>query len=125
MGDLNIDVYQEEDFFEEALINLNAVLPERIGAMNYSSDGSFNDVGGGSPKWIDHVLYSNAHLQPTESTVEILVPLADELLPVCWCDECVVLRGYKYAYGDNPPCSAVREVQHLGDHQPVIGRFIF
>ncbi len=121
-GDFNIDAYTEE-LFNNVLINLGAVIPKKVGDMNYTTDGSFNDLGGSSPNWIDHVLYSGAHLVPKESTVQIIAPTVDEGVSICWCSQCVNLRGYMYA--DSTACKEVRHVKHLADHQPVIGTFIF
>ena len=73
-GDLNVD---KEDFPQEynAMLSiLNAEEVPRAGGYAYTADGRVNGWTDSDPEILDYVLYSTAHLNPTESSAKVLIP---------------------------------------------------
>jgi len=55
----------------QALDNLNAMMPEAVGVVRHSI---MMTAPGGTRAALDHVLYSRAHLAPSQATQETLLP---------------------------------------------------
>ncbi|KAJ8045000.1 hypothetical protein HOLleu_07915 [Holothuria leucospilota] len=120
-GDLNADRFSDlaADIFEI----LDASMPVIVGDQNYTKDKTINDIydGKGSQKWIDYVLYSNAHLQPSKlATVQVVIPKTDDPFGVC-LDEVRVWPRPLFA--DNPRCRKTKNITDLADHFAVMGHF--
>ena len=70
------------------------------------------------------LIFSQIHKNPRQSRQVILDPKAKEAIPVCWCKMpiCPAVFGkYKHPSG----CRNIRYFEHLSDHQPVLGEFLF
>jgi len=104
-GDLNVDRLKHPDEFRQMLQLLNAECPPHQGYA-YTWDSTTNDLAekNGTFEYLDYVLWSKAHLQPSQSLNEPrIVRSAQE-----WKE-----FGWEYAMWD------------LSDHYPVHGRFTF
>lgn len=121
-GDLNADRLSElgADIFEI----LDASMPEIVGEQQYTKDKSINDIydGGSSQKWIDYVLYSNAHLQPNSATTQVVIPKSDQPFGVCLDEFRVWPRPL---YSDNSRCRTVKNITDLADHFAAMGSFAY
>lgn len=121
-GDLNADRNSvlAADIFEI----LDASMPVIVGDHNYTKDKSINDIydSGSGKKWIDYVLYSNAHLQPISATTEVVIPKSDTPFAVC-LDEVRVWPSP--LYGDNPSCRKAKNITDLSDHFASMGSFVY
>ena len=127
-GDFNIDIYTESSDLEDAMEHIGAGMPHLIMEPYNVTASSDNDVRytdnpNASDKWIDFVLYSHDHLQPKQASQQVLWPVSEQAFNICWCSECIPLRGYRYP--DDPKCAEVVSVHQLSDHQPVLGTFVF
>ncbi|XP_071963890.1 sphingomyelinase C-like [Antedon mediterranea] len=125
VGDLNCDWVDTQNHAEDVINTLHSSEPERIGELNYTYDRSLNDVFPGTPiedktsQWLDYALYSNEHLLPDSSSVQVIRPLAQPF------EICSVSLFPGYRFPDEQRCRRTRVMSDLSDHFPVLGHFIF
>lgn len=105
-GDLNVDKIAFGSEYQAMLQMLNATHPGQIGESLYSIDPTTNKLTdqNGSQELLDYVLFSNAHLQPVNSSNEVRALKSSQR----WRE--TLLNDWKY---------------DLSDHYPVHGRFEF
>jgi len=115
-GDMNENKYHDDVgdlYYREMLTELDASDPKLEGDQIYSYDNVRNALTGSVyPRWakgdsqelLDYVLYSNAHLQPSDSSCEILTPT--------WPENC------EGSGAEDIGCN-------LSDHYPVTCTFTF
>jgi endonuclease/exonuclease/phosphatase family metal-dependent hydrolase len=123
-GDWNFDSVNNESEFNALLIKLQVSLPKLNGSQKVSVDaGNNNLVGRGNEarkygcvsvlytgencaccpsRWVDFVMYSQTHLQPTQAVCQIQ-PLQVSPFTTRWTNDCT----------------------QLSDHYPVISTFTF
>lgn len=75
-GDLNVDKMQQTEDYREMLRILNAAHPQQTG-HTYSFDPQTNKLATGNSEYLDYILYSKAHLQPLQSSNEVLLLKTD------------------------------------------------
>jgi sphingomyelin phosphodiesterase len=104
-GDLNVDRLKFPDEYRQMLQLLDAECPPHQGYA-YTWDSTTNDLAEktGTFEYLDYVLWSKAHLQPSQSLNEPRIVRSSQE----WKE-----FGWEYAMWD------------LSDHYPVNGRFTF
>lgn len=123
-GDLNADRFSQlgADIFDA----LEAENPTIVGELGYTSDKTINDIFAGdgrtSQRWIDYVLYSTEHLQPTNAVTEVVRPQAQTPFEICLDEFKVALRP---VYPENDRCRKSKFITDLADHFAVMSTFDF
>lgn len=122
-GDLN--VINGTSHGSDVIDMLNATQPPTIGEYMYTYDGPENDLLNHTEYrnytgWIDYVLYSNNHLQPTSATVEVVRPQLAEPIDIC-----VSANESIPIYATSNRCLRRIQTRDLSDHFGVLGVFEF
>jgi len=74
-GDLNVDKTRFPSEYQAMLSTLNASeVMQSADSYAYTADGNVNAWTDGRPEFLDYVLTSNAHLQPSAATSKVRVP---------------------------------------------------
>ncbi len=78
-GDMNTDRLGAPESFEQMLTYLNVGFPRDQGGHHATIDPAANPLATGKhAEWLDYVLWSRSHLQPSQSRIEARVMLADQ-----------------------------------------------
>ncbi|XP_006818959.2 uncharacterized protein LOC102807973 [Saccoglossus kowalevskii] len=123
-GDYNTDMYTEQDELVKILEVLEATVPPVVGPLKYTNDKQHNDIIGPSnetSKWIDYVMYSYAHLNPDDSSMQAF-NYTDDPYTVCM-DEFALFSRHLYPYDER--CGENKTITDLSNHYAVIGTFSF
>ncbi len=104
LGDMNVDRHKEYKDYCAMLEILDAASPEIINHHLFTFDPLSNPLASGAPCWLDYVLYSKTHLQPSSCFLDVQEGKIDE-------------EWHRFAWG--------RKYNHLSDHFAVAGKFVF
>lgn len=118
-GDLNADRANRLDHSDDIISILHSTLPTLTGDLQYTYDKVNNDVfdpGETDRKWLDYVLYSDEHKQPTWATLEPVRPRSDPAMELC-----MTAADVRPVYPDSRTCVSSRSVTDLSDHYAVLG----
>ncbi|XP_033637115.1 sphingomyelinase C-like [Asterias rubens] len=120
-GDLNGDLIGKQENALAIIAALNSSMLERIGPITVTYDKEDNDnldpIIDSQSQFLDYVLTSNAHEQPSKATLEIIRPRSDDAFTVCrkWR----FLKFFQYPHSKD--CGVTKRVTDLSDHYPVVG----
>lgn len=117
-GDLNADKANRPEHAAEIISTLHSTLPTITGDLEFSYDKVVNDVfdpGETTRKWLDYVLFSDEHIQPTSATLEAVRPRSSPMAL------CMTATDVRPMYADSRTCFDARNVTDLSDHYAVLG----
>lgn len=122
-GDFNADRVNNSQHVEKIRETLDAIIPPTRGSMDATYDPRINDVvePGGTPQWIDYVMYSRAHRQPSQAFMEGIY--LHTTTPIKYCSHAPLNPFYVSPYSSF--CMGIHETRFLSDHFPVLGEFHF
>jgi len=104
--------------FQALIDSLGVSMPPIVGERKATMDVD-NSLFGRGPWWVDYVLPSNAHQQPTKSELHVVALRPEREFAICV--EARLRPFYVAPYAT--ACRKTRHVRDLSDHYPVIGRF--
>eukprot|EP00123_Amoebidium_parasiticum_P012160 comp21163_c0_seq1/m.28668 comp21163_c0_seq1/g.28668 ORF comp21163_c0_seq1/g.28668 comp21163_c0_seq1/m.28668 type:complete len:354 (-) comp21163_c0_seq1:402-1463(-) len=153
VGDLNVDIINTPDEVISVLNALNATLPQVNGLLNATSQPSTNKLVGSDTaakkngcsgqydygrencaccydQWLDYVLVSNQHYQPSTVKFEAVKVKAPEpfevcmhsYLPACSCTE---RSKFQQCAAASSTCLQTRFIEDVSDHYPVRAQICF
>lgn len=124
-GDFNMDWNQELEIghIHEVTGILNAGIPVRVGSQE-TTHGTFNDWPNKKDKWLDYVLWSKDHQEPTYASIQVATEVTlNPKVEICY--KAPVLTTWTYLWPNDATCKEIKELKDLSDHWPVIATYIF
>ncbi|XP_072024488.1 sphingomyelinase C-like [Amphiura filiformis] len=120
-GDLNADKINNVNHAADILMTLEANLPPIVGELDSTYDTEINDIFfevDDYVAWLDYALYSDIHVHPTWSALEVVRPRYSEPFPVC-----MAAINPRHTYPDSELCFISKSIRDLSDHFAVLGVF--
>jgi hypothetical protein len=105
-----------QDLVDTLRVSVPPIIGERRGTMDVD-----NTLFSRGPWWVDYVLPSAVHQQPTEASMEAIALKTDREFAIC--DRAMLLPFYVSPWSSI--CTRTVYVRDLSDHYPVIGRFTY
>jgi endonuclease/exonuclease/phosphatase family metal-dependent hydrolase len=103
-----------QDLAEILRVSVPGIVGERRGTMDVD-----NTLFSRGPWWVDFVLPSARHQQPSEAAMEVVALRPEQAFAICYE---ATLQPY-YVRPEASTCRRTIHVRDLSDHYPVIGRF--
>ncbi|XP_071504983.1 sphingomyelinase C-like [Diadema antillarum] len=120
-GDLNAKMNTTNG--DDVIEAFDATVPRLVGDLyvtyDHQNNDMFNENTTENSTWLDYVMYSSSHLQPTTATLQVVRPRMDPL-EVCWR----AISPFP-AYPGMDACRDTRVITDLSDHYAVLGTFDF